>query len=376
MVGVPGGRRRSPDVTADAGPGRDLGPGRGSELPAVIQSPAMRTWLWTPFVIVALAAGPAAAGNKAAAEAAFLQGRDLLKAGKYAEACTAFEKSQKLDPELGTEYNLATCWEKTGRLASAWAAYRELAQRDTNVGRRADSAQRASALAPRLTKLLISVRDPVEGIVVTRNGEDVTASVGIESPVDPGDYEIVASAPGYSPWSIKVSAIKEGGTVQVTVPALEKAAPAPDKVPPIGPAHVTTAGPGPGPAVGATAAPHSNRKLIGLTVGGTGLAATAVGLYFGLRAGSKWNDAQNLCPGPAGAECPDAMTKAQADSLEASAKTAGNVSTVLVGVGVAAIATGVVLYVTAPKHGRAEHALRLVPTAGPDGFAVTAAGSF
>ena len=52
-------------------------------------------------------------------------------------------------------------------------------------------------------------------------------------------------------------------------------------------------------------------------------------------------------------------------------------STVLVGVGLAAVATGVVLYVTAPKHGgAAEHALRVVPTAGPGGFGLTAAGSF
>ena len=335
----------------------------------------MRTWLWMPIVIVALAAGPAAAGDKAAAEAAFLQGRSLMKAQKYVEACMAFEKSQKLDPELGTEYNMARCYEQIGRLASAWSAYRELAQRDNNPGRRADSARRAGALAPRLTKLLVSVRDPVDGLVVTRNGEDVTASVGIESPVDPGTYEIAASAPGYAAWSIKVSAAREGGTVQVTVPALDKqtAVPPPDHVPP--PPDHTTPLPGRPAVVGETSS-GSSRKLIGLSVGGAGVLATGVGLYFGYRASSKWSDAQALCPGPSGAECPDASTKTMADDLTSSAKTAGNVSTVLVGVGVAAVATGVVLYVTAPKHGPAEHALRIVPTASPDGFAVTAAGSF
>jgi hypothetical protein len=338
----------------------------------------MRTWVWMPLVIVALAAGPAAAGDKAAAEAAFLQGRGLMKAKKYVEACTAFEKSQQLDAEFGTEYNLARCYEQVGRLASAWTAYRELAQRDTNPGRRTDSARRASGLAPRLTKLLVSVRDPVDGLVVTRNGEVVTASVGIESPVDPGDYEIAASAPGYAAWSIKVSAAKEGGTVQVTVPALDKKTaappPPPDKVVPPRPHH-TTPLPG-GPAVVGKTSSGSSGKVIGLSVGGAGVLATGVGLYFGYRASSKWSDAQALCPGPSGAECPDAATKTMADDLSSSAKTAGNVSTVLVGVGVAAVATGVVLYVTAPRHGPAEHALRIVPTASPDGFAVTAAGSF
>jgi hypothetical protein len=126
--------------------------------------------IWVPVVLLVCSlSGAARAGDKAAAEAAFQQGKDLMKAGKYAEACTAFEKSQANDPELGTEYNLATCYEKAGKLASAWAAFRELAQRDSNAARKADSDKHANALQPRLIKLLISVRAPVAGLKVTRN---------------------------------------------------------------------------------------------------------------------------------------------------------------------------------------------------------------
>src|SRR3954465_9465866 len=64
-------------------------------------------------------------GNRAAAEALFNQGRDLMTAGKFVEACPKFEASQQLDPGLGTMLNLAECYEKTGRTASAWAEYRE-----------------------------------------------------------------------------------------------------------------------------------------------------------------------------------------------------------------------------------------------------------
>src|SRR5262245_31616174 len=39
-------------------------------------------------------------GNRAAAEALFNQGRDLMSAGKFSEACPKFEASQQLDPGL------------------------------------------------------------------------------------------------------------------------------------------------------------------------------------------------------------------------------------------------------------------------------------
>ena len=88
------------------------------------------------------------ADDKAAAESAFLRGRELLKAGKVAEACDSFARSEKLDPQMGTRYNLALCYEQEGRLASAWGLFRELAQRDTNSARKKDSTTRAAAIAP------------------------------------------------------------------------------------------------------------------------------------------------------------------------------------------------------------------------------------
>jgi tetratricopeptide (TPR) repeat protein len=332
----------------------------------------MRVRVGLSLVLMMSLAGQAFAGDKAAGEAAFLQAKDLMKAGKYAEACAAFEKSQAADPQLGTEYNLAVCYEKVGRLASAWSEFRELAQRDNNAGRKADSLKHADAIQPRLIKLLISVRAPVAGLQITRNSSDVSASVGIESPVDPGEYLMQATAPGYKPWSVKVTANQEGGTVQVTVPELDKLPvdvtkpPVDHKMEPMPPAG--------GLGVAEVAPPpKSSRKLIGLTVGGVGIVTTGVGLVFGARAMSKWNDAKKLCPN---STC-TAENKPAGDALQSSAKTAGTISTVLVGVGAAAIVGGIVLYVTAPKAGVAEHAgLEISPVVSPDGFAVSALGHF
>lgn len=329
--------------------------------------------IWVPVVLLVCSLGSrAVAGDKAAAEAAFQQGKDLLKAGKVNEACTAFEKSQANDPQLGTEYNLAACYEKAGRLASAWAAFRELAQRDQNAARKADSEKHAAALQPRLIKLLISVRSPVGGLKVTRNGEDVSQSVGIESPVDPGDYEIGAVADGYKPWSVKVSAKQEGGTVQVTVPELEKL--------PVdaNPHEGNDMKPLPtGPGVGATVTPSAGHKPLGLYVAAGGGAVIAGGLVFGYLAMSKHSDAKNLCsPGTIDMGCANV---ADATTAENSAKTNGNISTVLVGVGAAAVITGAILYFT--SHGDAEGPadqarFQIAPTVTPDGFALTAAGRF
>jgi hypothetical protein len=121
---------------------------------------------------------------------------------------------------------------------------------------------------------------------------------------------------------------------------------------------------------------HSNRKSLGLYVGAGGGAVIAGGLVFGYLAMSKHNDAKNACsPGSIGGG--DCANFATANSAESSAKTYGNVSTVLVGVGAAALVTGAILYFTAPADAPAEHAsVQVAPTVTPDGFALTAVGTF
>jgi hypothetical protein len=333
--------------------------------------------IWVPVVLVVCSvSGRALAGDKAAAQAAFDQAKALEKDGKYADACPLLDKSQALDPEIGTLYNVGTCDEKVGKLASAWAAFTEVAQRDANAGRKADADKRAKALQPRLIKLLISVRSPVAGIKVTRNGEDVSQSVGIESPVDPGDYEIGASADGYKPWSVKVSAKQEGGTVQVTVPELEKL---PQDVKPSGDHDMKPLPTGPGDGIGATATPSGGHKPTGLYVAIGGGAVLAGGLVVGALAMGKHSDANKLCGGDVG-NCmltPSDPMYTAATNDENSAKSYGNISTVMVGVGAGAAVIGAILYFTSSKDaGPAEHAFHIAPSVSPDGFALTAVGRF
>src|SRR5215470_18019771 len=94
-------------------------------------------------LLLVAVAGIAAGDPHDVAEQQFVRGRALMKQHKYAEACAAFEQSQRLDPQLGTLFNLADCEVEIGKVASAWKIYRELEKSDPNPDRRALSAELA-----------------------------------------------------------------------------------------------------------------------------------------------------------------------------------------------------------------------------------------
>ena len=113
--------------------------------------------------------------DPAAAQALFDSARELLKQGKLAEACAKFQESNRLDPALATQFQLANCYEQTGRIATAWAAFLQVAStsRATNQTAREEVARdRAAKLEARLPRLVINVPEPskVPGLEIRRNG--------------------------------------------------------------------------------------------------------------------------------------------------------------------------------------------------------------
>src|SRR5580692_9399649 len=129
------------------------------------------------IAVVVTASAPAkaqsAGSDKVTAEALFEDARKLVADRRYAEACPKFADSQRLDPSASTLLNLASCWEKAGRTATAWATYKEAASAANAAGRKdyVTAAERhAEALAPTLSRLTVNVPSPVDGIQVKRDG--------------------------------------------------------------------------------------------------------------------------------------------------------------------------------------------------------------
>jgi hypothetical protein len=78
--------------------------------------------------------------------------------GDLGAACEQFRASDKLDPAVGTELNLADCEEKRGRLASAWELYRTVADKlADNDERFAFARSHAQALKPRMPTLTLTL---------------------------------------------------------------------------------------------------------------------------------------------------------------------------------------------------------------------------
>lgn len=338
------------------------------------------------LITCAICAGVGAAHGQtpttsAAATVQFDKGRSLFKAGKFAEACAAFEQSQKLEAAFGTLYNLAGCYLKIGKLASAWVAYRELAQRDNKAARKADSARRARELEPRLPRLLITVSErsgkaaaAPSGLVVTMNGQDVTALLGVDNPIDLGSYQIVARAPLFKDAETAVEVVAEGKTATATL-ELERApreiAPPPVLVPaPVAPVAKTdddAARP-----ADEEPAPASNRRMYGAIAGGAGVALIATSLVFGSLASTKWSDVKKLCGDDATCE---ADQSAEGRRLSDAAHTDAALATGLAIGGAVAIGVGAYLWLTAPSRA-SRTALRLQPGAGTASAGLTLSGQF
>lgn len=299
---------------------------------------------------IALQAGAAgkSGGNRAAAEALFNQGRALMTAGKFVEACPKFEASQQLDPGLGTMLNLAECYEKTGRTASAWAEYREaipLARAAGSKARLDLATERAQALQERLSTLTIramSGEDLDPHLEVRRDGVALQAAeLGSPIPVDPGEHVVEAVAPGKLPWSSKVQITGDAAKISVEIPKLQASTePAPPVTAVATPVVTTTPDNSPPPADKPSG---SAQRTTGLVFGGVGVVGLGLGAFFGLQASSKWSDAKSKCTDyPYGCNT-DGM------DLRSSAHSQATVSTVAFVAGGALLATGVVLYLTAPS---------------------------
>ncbi|HVW24758.1 MAG TPA: tetratricopeptide repeat protein [Polyangiaceae bacterium] len=292
------------------------------------------------------------------AKALFREGRALAATGNYEAACPKFEQSLKLDPGIGTKFNLADCYEHVGRTASARTLFLEVASiaREAGQGDREQvAAARAKDLEPQIHRLTIDISGKQSGLTVKRDGVEVPPSQwGTPQFVDPGAYDVSVTAPGKKAWKSHVE-VPRSGDATLKVPELEdEGAPAADAAP--APAAATEqpktepekeAPPAEPPAEDKPDHPDLAVPLI--LYGGLGasaiLAGTALILYK-----SANDKAASICP--TGLDCSREQIQ-QHQGYVNDARDARTLAYVALGVGVAAGITGATLAIV--RSGKENH---------------------
>lgn len=287
------------------------------------------------LVVVVLVAGSVLAHAQPKPEGTrlFEEGRELAKDGKYAEACDRFSKSFEIERAPGTALNYGDCLEKLGKLRASWELF-ETAARDFENAKdeRAKFARdRANAVGAKLATIVVRVSKPgIPGMLVKIADQSLPARAEHSDRFEPGEVTVVATAPGHEPFSTSVTGVA-GANLIVQVPALRP-----------------TAEVGPDAPIAGRRNPARVRVAFG--VGAAGGVALIVSGVVGLSARALYNDTvgdPSKCSTiDQGLRC----TQAGANDVEAAA-TRANIATGVAVVGGVLVATGIILYVTAPREG-------------------------
>jgi hypothetical protein len=297
-------------------------------------------------VVVSTAHVAAAQSHSAEAEQRFRDGKRLMGEKKYAEACAAFETSQRLEPAVTTLANLADCREKNGQIQSAWTAFLEVERQTRGDSKQAPlhkiAKDRSTALEGRLSYLTVSVsrESDIEGLTLTRNGQPFDEGLwNTAIPVDGGEYVIAGRAPGHEQWSTTVTVPAESGRITVDVPkfkAVDRLVPPPVAEEPVAEEPLVVDEP----------SAFTGRRKLALGVGGAGVVAVGAGVLLGLQAKSLDDDANALCPTLTGCANADAAN----DKVD-QARSRALYANIAYGVGGAAIVAAAVLWFTGgPEH--------------------------
>ena len=321
--------------------------------------------IWRPILLVCVLCGSADAGDKDKADVLFKQGKKLLGEKRYADACQAFEESNKLDPGIGVEANVALCYEEWGKLARAYRAYakaEEMAKGSGDTNRASKLHERLAGIEPQVPKLTVKLPAGANAPQkMTLDGATLDATeLGKPQLVDPGPHLIEYVTDSGKKHT--VVPVERGGHAEYTLEIAVEKKPDHDKEDK--------------PIVEPEQDPGKYWKYGAYAAAGAGGLLIVISSYMALSALSQYNDALAK-------DCMNSKTMCDSTGLSAThdARHEANVATVLFLVGTAAVGGGVALYLLAPHADRTEkmekgEALYLVPTATPDGAGIVVGGRF
>jgi hypothetical protein len=302
----------------------------------------MLSRLWIAAIVLPAiigAASTAYADNTARADELFAEGKALMETDLHG-GCRKLQEALDLNPQaVGTLLNVALCDVRLGKLATAaehFARARDMA-REQGMREHLEAAEaHLGALLPRLPKVTFKLTEALPETTIVIGNKVLSPTSWVDVPLDPGEHRIVITAPGRVAFRATLR-LAEAERHEVVVPKL---------------------------------ATSSGRPGAKATVGvGAGLVASAV--VIGFIAARRYDNALEDCIVRNGVT---ACNDGAYDDIT-SARTLGNVGTVVGVVGV--ITAGVGTYLWLRKGSRPkETAITLVPQIGTDGGGVAAVGRF
>ncbi len=296
------------------------------------------------WIAVALGSGTFAASDtgKERADKLFEDGRKYLAAKEYALACTAFEQSQVSDPAIGTQLNIALCYEAWGKTAAAYRAYVE-AERLAKLkfdSRARGARSKMDELAPKVPRLRLELPDNADPnlVILFDNKELALDKIAEDLLIDPGKHKVEARVAGAPPKATEIDiANGERKTIPIDVPVV---------------APIVVAPPTPPRRAG--------RLYGGIALLSVGVVAIGGASFIALGARQDYNDAIERCPQFL------CQTRVAFDATQDARRRANYMTFVGIG-GVVLAGTGLVLVLTSRgKSVEQRPTVSLVPVLGGD----------
>jgi len=312
-------------------------------------------------VVAATTARPAVAqtaGNEARAESLFNAAQALRDGGQLREACPMFAESKRLSSGVGVTLYLADCYERAGKPASALEQFREaeaLARSQRDEKRATLAHTHVQALEAKVGYLQLVVGSgSYAGWEVRIDDRPVAPEHwGDTVAVDPGDHVVSVHAPGRPLRTLSARVDAAAPAATITIDEGDSAAtPAPASPSANGASGSTPLSPAePAPLSG----PGNTRLWVELGLVGVGAAGLGLGTGWLIKRNASLNST-NVCSPP-----PDVSEVSAASSIAYA-------------VGGVALASAVVVYLTAPRH---DHVgLAIAPALVAGGGGATVRGSF
>jgi hypothetical protein len=320
-------------------------------------------------VLLAVAAStPALAQtDPEAADALFREGRRLMAAGQYDEACAKFLESDRAEPSVGALLNLAECELERDEPAAAWTAFRraELLARAKKEGGRARFAARQKDRVGRslgFVRIAVTPRwREAPDLAVKLSGRPVERrQLGVELPLEPGLYTLTATAGRAEPFTAELDVIASPDVTDVAIELRPRTG-------------LVNSAPGPAPV--AQTRVNRTQRIAGVSMAATGAATLIASVALGAAARSQYNSVK-ACGDREAPPCTlDEIATGDSARLKA------DVATGLFVAGVVVAGAGLAVWLTSDRERRAEtpptgEPLSVAPVIDGDQLGVMARGSF